>query len=56
VCKGGHKCAAFGFFAKFQGSFDAKFDGALGRVLLCIKRFGTKNWEEFEPPMLQKEE
>jgi hypothetical protein len=30
VCKGGCKCAAFGFFAKFQGLFD----GALGwRVL-----------------------
>jgi hypothetical protein len=36
--------------------FDAKFDGALGRVLLRIKRFGTKSWEEFEPPALRKEE
>jgi hypothetical protein len=56
VCKGGRKCTAFDFFAKFQDLFDAKFDGALGRILLCIKRFGTKNWEEFEPPALRKEE
>jgi hypothetical protein len=56
LCKGGRRCTAFGFFAKFQDSLDAKFDGALGHVLLCIKRFGTKNWEEFEPPALQKEE
>jgi hypothetical protein len=56
ACKGGRKRTAFGFFVEFQGLFDARFDGALGRVLLCIKRFGTKNWEEFEPPALQKEE
>jgi hypothetical protein len=56
VCKGGRKCTVFDFFVKFQGSFDVKFDGALGRVLLHIKRFGTKNWEEFEPPVLQKEQ
>jgi hypothetical protein len=56
VCKGGRKCAAFCFFAKFQDLFHAKFDGALGRVLLCIKGFDTKNWEEFEPPVLQKEQ
>jgi hypothetical protein len=36
--------------------FDVKFDGALGRILLHIKRFGNKNWEEFEPPALRKEE
>jgi hypothetical protein len=56
VCKGGRKCTVFGFFAKFQDLFDAKFGGALRRVLLCIKRFGNKNWEEFEPPVLQKEQ
>jgi hypothetical protein len=56
VCKGGRKCAVFDFFVKFQDLFDVKFDGALGRVLLCIKRFGTKSWEEFEPPALQKKE
>jgi hypothetical protein len=57
ACKAGRKCTTvFGFFAKFQDLFDVKFDGALGRILLCIKRFGNKNWEEFEPPVLQKEE
>jgi hypothetical protein len=56
VCKGGCKCTVFDFFVKFQDLFDLKFDGALGRVLLCIKGFGTKSWEEFEPPALQKEE
>jgi hypothetical protein len=57
VCKGGLKCAVFDFFVKFQGLFNAKFDGALaGRVVLCTKRFGNKNWEEFEPPVMQKEE
>jgi hypothetical protein len=30
--------------------------GALGRVLLHAKRLGNKNWGEFEPPALQKEE
>jgi hypothetical protein len=56
MCEGGRRCTAFGFFAKLQGLFDAKFDGALGRVLLHIKQLGTKNWEEFEPSALQKEE
>jgi hypothetical protein len=56
VRKGGRKCTVFDFFVKFHGLFDAKFDGALGRVLSRIKRFGTKNWEEFEPPVSQKEE
>jgi hypothetical protein len=36
--------------------FDARLCGALGRALLHIKRFGNKNWEEFEPPVLQKEQ
>jgi hypothetical protein len=54
--KGGRKRTVFDFFVKFQDLFDVKFGGALGRILLCIKRFGTKNWEEFEPPVLQKEE
>jgi hypothetical protein len=56
ACKGGRKCTIFDFFVKFQDLFDAKLDGASGRVLLRIKRFGNKNWEEFEPPVLQKEE
>jgi hypothetical protein len=56
VCKGGRKCTAFEFFVEFQGLFDAKLGGARGRALLCIKRFDTKSWEEFEPPVLQKEE
>jgi hypothetical protein len=49
-------CTAFDLFVKFQGSFDAKLDGALGRTLPRIKRFSNKSWEEFEPPVLQKEE
>jgi hypothetical protein len=45
----------FGFFAKkFQGSFGAEFDGALGHALLCVKQFSTQNWEEFEPPGVNK--
>jgi hypothetical protein len=56
VCKGGRKCTVFDFFVKFQDLFDVKFDGAVGRVLLHTKRFGNKNWKEFEPPVLQKEE
>jgi hypothetical protein len=54
-CCSSSKCTAFDLFAKFQDLFDAKFDGALGRVLPRIKRFGNKNWEEFEAPVLQKE-
>jgi hypothetical protein len=56
VCKGGRKCTLFDFFVKFQDLFDTKFDGALGRIILRIKRFGNKNWEELESPVLQKEE
>jgi hypothetical protein len=34
---------AFDFFAKFQDSFDVKFDAALGRVALRIKhRIGAR--------------
>jgi hypothetical protein len=44
------------WLVKFQDLFDVKFDGALGCVLLHTKRFGNKDWKEFEPPVLQKEE
>jgi hypothetical protein len=56
VWKGGRKRTVFDFFAKFQGLFDVKFDGSLRHIVLCIKKFGNKNWEEFEPPVVQKEE
>jgi hypothetical protein len=56
ACKGGRKCTAFDFFVAFQGLFNAKFGGALGRALLRVKGFGNNNWEELEPPVLRKEE
>jgi hypothetical protein len=56
VCKSGLRCAVFDFFAKFQDSFDVEFCRALGCFVLHIKHFCTKNWEDFEPPALSKEE